>query len=257
MKEISNLIREYFGDRINNPFSIAFCISWSLWNYKFLMIVFSKNTVSQTILLINQLYPTYKEYFIYFLVYPVLSSLFYLLVYPQLSKKIYEYHLEQLNKINEIKLKVEGKRIVTIETLQSIRQKHTEEVKALQEQIRILIEENSTIQNEVNSNDNQNKNEEVNSINFKKRDKLEIESIGFLFKIVTYLNGRTFLKDSEVLEFEKEIIPTKKQAYFAFLMQKDYLKRHSMRSKDGRVIYGYIVNPSGFIAAEKFSENII
>jgi len=56
MKEIIDAIRLALLERASSPLLGSFTIAWSLWNYKALLILFSKLAINEKFRLLNQLY---------------------------------------------------------------------------------------------------------------------------------------------------------------------------------------------------------
>lgn len=99
IKEGVNSTYTSITERLNSPLIFSYALSWSIWNYSFFLIIFSKNSVSQTILLIEK----YEFHSLYAYLPPLAASLFYCFLYPWLDTFISRYRLkvEIKNKIKE------------------------------------------------------------------------------------------------------------------------------------------------------------
>lgn len=248
MKEIFDFLKNHLEERISNPFSSSFIISWLLWNYKFIVILFSKNTVTQTFLLIETEYPSINIYFLKFIVLPSLSAAFFIFLYPIASRWIYKYHLEQLNKINHIKIEIKGQRIITAATAQSMKQRYKEEISLLNRQVSDLIEEIEILKN---SHEKPAESTEVEkTTKIEKRDR---EIIDFLLLLIRKNSGKTFIYDSDLINFTSDIETARRKAYLALLEKKEYIKRASIGIGQNKK-WGYSVSPEGFIIAQEFTD---
>lgn len=127
MEDAIKSIKAHLYDRVASPLSGSLIISWVLWNYKFLFILFSSEHVSIRFALIKDIY--YQEtainlYSMQFhtlhwvkfgVVFPFVSALLYIFVYPLLSLPVYRFSLWAQNKFIDAKNVSDKKKRLTVE----------------------------------------------------------------------------------------------------------------------------------------------
>ncbi len=94
-----------------SPLFVALAISWSIWNYKTILIIFSSMDADKQI--------TYIESSIYgqswllaslqLGVFPLITAILFILIYPHPARWIYEYSHKQQKKFKKIKQKIKEK----------------------------------------------------------------------------------------------------------------------------------------------------
>lgn len=153
INEIINSIRSQLYDRASNPLTGSFVISWSLWNYKIFLTIFSALSVQGKVEFIDQvLYPTPYSFILQCVIYPLLTSLAYIYVYPIPSIKIFKYHKEKQKQLIELKNEIEGGTLITEKAARKLRSDHyllqnnyEETIDGLRGEIKILKEENKKV----------------------------------------------------------------------------------------------------------------
>jgi hypothetical protein len=114
--------KQTLEERLSSPFLSSFAISWVLWNYKFLVILFSDAGVSETFKLIDTVaFPTCWTIFTRGTLFPLVSALIYVFVYPFQAKFIYEFTLNRQREINQAKRNIEGETPLTLEQSKELR----------------------------------------------------------------------------------------------------------------------------------------
>ena len=96
-KSFSQIIEE----RITSPLVSGFLISWTIINWKFLVILFSDNTVSKTIELADALYPIRLDWWGWNVAAPIASSLFYVYVVPLFSRPVHKKWRENQQNVED------------------------------------------------------------------------------------------------------------------------------------------------------------
>jgi hypothetical protein len=82
----------FLDERLSNPIVSSFILSWCGWNYKFFVALFSNNTVSETLRIIDRvLYPNWMYYAFPGFLLPVGSVVLYLWLVPIFTKKYFEW----------------------------------------------------------------------------------------------------------------------------------------------------------------------
>lgn len=102
------------SERLTSPLSGSFVISWVLWNYKFLVILLSKNTVTTTFLLIETIvFPNIWVAITNGILFPLLTALAYIFLYPYPSKLVYKFTRERQRDISVIRQQIEDETPLT------------------------------------------------------------------------------------------------------------------------------------------------
>ena len=132
--EILKSAKAQISERIASPLIGSFVISWSLWNYKFLVILFSSASVSQTFLLIDKIaFPTVWSLALNGVLLPILTAVTYIFVYPYPAKYVYEFTRHRQKEINAVRQRIEDETPLTIEESRIIRAEVFQTEKAHQE----------------------------------------------------------------------------------------------------------------------------
>jgi hypothetical protein len=139
IEEIIKSAKEQVADRLASPILGSFIISWGLWNYKFIVILFSDATVTKTFQLIDTVaFPTTWSYLLQGILFPVMSAAAYIFVYPYPAKHVYAFTRRRQKEIIELRREIEDETPLTIEESRTIRaeliqatDKHKEEVDRL------------------------------------------------------------------------------------------------------------------------------
>lgn len=103
MTDISKSLGAVIDERLSNPLVSSFAISWSLINYKFFIVVFSNNTVSQTFELLDKLYSPLWYGVLIGLVGPIVATYSYLYALPYLSNPFFKKWRKNQQQVNGIK----------------------------------------------------------------------------------------------------------------------------------------------------------
>lgn len=103
-------------DRLNSPLLASFIVSWSLWNYKFFVILLSKASVTQTFELIQaHCFPSSDVLWERALFWPLLTTAAYLFLYPYPARWVYRFVKLQQQKLVDIRQEVEAKQRLSLE----------------------------------------------------------------------------------------------------------------------------------------------
>lgn len=123
MEDIIQSIKAYLYDLASSPLFGAFIISWAGWNYRFIIILLSKETyiikfkdIDQYISL-NALTIPWTEISICFYLsfgffIPLLTALAYIYIYPFAAEPVYKYSLKKQSKIRNLKKEANDLRII-------------------------------------------------------------------------------------------------------------------------------------------------
>lgn len=114
LDDILHSIRSQVSERLSSPLIGAFAISWCLWNYRFLVILFSNNTVTETFKLIDSIaFPPTWSVFLNGVLYPLLSALSYIFLYPYPARVVYRFVRERQRDIAKIRQQIEDETPLT------------------------------------------------------------------------------------------------------------------------------------------------
>lgn len=119
--EFRKSVGQQLVERFSSPILGTYAICWGLWNYKFLVILFSSNSVTQTFKLIEEIcFPTLSDTLIFFGV-PLIFTVVYIYVYPFISLEILKFMVRQRNKINQALQEVDNEKLLSVQESQEIR----------------------------------------------------------------------------------------------------------------------------------------
>ena len=148
--EIVKSAKAQLSERIASPLIGSFAISWSLWNYKFLVILFSAASVSQTFALVDTMvFPTTWSLVLNGILLPAASTFAYIFLYPYPAKYVYEFTRRRQKEINEVRQRIEDETLLTIEESRKIRAEVLQLEKAHQEIVDRLDVEISRLKLEI------------------------------------------------------------------------------------------------------------
>lgn len=122
-------------ERTTNPLTVAFIISWCLWNYKFFVVILGDDPTTQRLKALEEMYPLIREtYMGGALLYPALSALIYVFIYPLIGMlAIWVYRKYQVTTANLVK-KAEKARTITPQERDALVRAHEKERKRLTEE---------------------------------------------------------------------------------------------------------------------------
>lgn len=147
LDEILASAKDSLLERLSSPLLGSFVLSWCAWNYKFLVILFSDASVTQTFKLIENIaFPTLSSVILNGILLPLGSALAYIFLYPYPAKFIYGFTQRRQKEINDIKKKIADETPLTIEESRLIREEFRERDRKSQEQIDKLTQELSRLQ---------------------------------------------------------------------------------------------------------------
>lgn len=126
--EVFDSIWNTFRERVSSPLIGVFSLSWIVFNYRFFIVIFSDNSVSETFRLIDEvIWPSKIDWFIYAFIYPSCAVLFYVFVYPRISTFVYKRVQIYGRNLNDERIKINDAGLAT-----------SDEAKAFRQQIRSL-----------------------------------------------------------------------------------------------------------------------
>lgn len=121
-EEIIKSTQSHVNERLSSPLIGSFAFAWCLWNYKFLVVLFSSASVSQTFHLIDGLvFPDTATMLFRGFLYPLISALAYIFLYPYPAKFVYRFSRNRQKEINDIRRQIEDETPLTLEESRKIR----------------------------------------------------------------------------------------------------------------------------------------
>ena len=108
-------------ERVTSPLVGTYWISWFIWNFKFVLIVFSGEAIESKLQLIHD------EMFWSFLGYiwtyggPAVMTALFIFAYPRPAEIVYQYRLKYQQKLNAIRQKEENEQLLSAEDVRQHR----------------------------------------------------------------------------------------------------------------------------------------
>ncbi|NSM24989.1 hypothetical protein HT094_12030 [Shewanella sp. ZOR0012] len=132
LEQISNSIKATLYDRVSSPLSSSFIISWCLWNYKILIVLFSSmkpyekynaiDILVSTTVLQTSFYEPLGYWLTNGVAFPFLSALAYIYIYPIPAKIVYRHHLEVQDDLKKKRNEIENNELLTLDDSLILRQ---------------------------------------------------------------------------------------------------------------------------------------
>lgn len=137
-------MRRVLSERLVSPLFPAFAIAWLGTNYKFVMTIFSDDTLAQKFAVIDALFPTWQVDALQGGILPLLIALAYILIYPYPAKWVYAYALWRQRELLRTRQESEEARLLTKEESDRLRAYYYDQRRQFEGQLRErteLIEE--------------------------------------------------------------------------------------------------------------------
>jgi hypothetical protein len=158
MEDLFNSFKALLYDRTSSPLFGALFVSWLIWNYKAVLVIFSFNPLivkldyfSDTLYPISTSFSFTHPIFI-LIIYPTVTAIAYIYLYPIPAKHIYRYSRNAQRELREVKQEIENETPLTIEESRKIRRDIAEiedELKSKNEQILSLLVDADKDRNEL------------------------------------------------------------------------------------------------------------
>gem|GEM_PF-3571555 len=120
-KSAGSSIIEAVTERFSNPLVSSFVIAWSLWNYKFFVILFSSASIQRTFALITETQFKGWLWILNGLLIPASLALFYIYALPWPSRKVFKFWSESQKLLFDIKQTVDGEKLLDTKQSRQIR----------------------------------------------------------------------------------------------------------------------------------------
>lgn len=145
-EKIIEPVRQILQERLASPLLASFSASWCLWNYKFIVILFSANSVERTFQLIHEVaFPDVWTIFSRGFLYPSFAACIYIFLFPYPTRLVYGFTRRRQKELNQLRQAIENETPLTLEESRKIRAElreterlHKEEVVSLNVEIQDL-----------------------------------------------------------------------------------------------------------------------
>ena len=122
MKEMIDSLRLQIHERLSSPLFGSLLLAWVAWNHRFLVVLFSNLSVKERFDIIDQqLYTTGWDKWGKGLFCPLVTAILFILVYPYPAKWLYGYWHKRQREQKELRDKIEGATLLTVEESNDIR----------------------------------------------------------------------------------------------------------------------------------------
>jgi hypothetical protein len=147
--EIAKTIKAGLYERVTSPLLGSFLISWTLWNYKFVAVIFASIPPQEKLSLIeNTIFPTISSSLTRGGLYPLLTTICFIFIYPHPARFVYEFWRKEQKKLKEIRQKIEDETPLTVDEARKIKRealnielKYDVEIETKNNEIKRLKEE--------------------------------------------------------------------------------------------------------------------
>ena len=121
-EDLTKSLKQQILERLSSPLLGTFVIAWSLWNYKFYVVLFSAATVTKTFDLIDTIvFPDNWTLFLRGVLYPLLTAGAYIFLYPYPARVVHGVvHRSQMRLLDD-RRSIEGQTLLTLEESRRIR----------------------------------------------------------------------------------------------------------------------------------------
>jgi len=143
LDEILKSARQQIVDRMSSPLLGSFAVAWCLWNYKFLVILFSAASITKTFELIETVvFPDLSSILIRGLLLPTATAMTYIFLYPYPARFVFGFTQRRQREVNQLRQQIEDETLLTAEESRRIRNQvvatetsHRKEVDRLNEEV--------------------------------------------------------------------------------------------------------------------------
>ncbi|MFZ3433758.1 hypothetical protein [Vibrio harveyi] len=135
LTDATNSVKAYLYERAVSPLLGSLIISWCVWNYKFLFLLFSSLKYSEKLRFIHVLYSSDYEVYLQGMLFPLLTSMVYIFVFPYPSQVVYRFSLHRQKILNDLKNELQENELLTLEQSKAIRSQLVDVEKQFDEQV--------------------------------------------------------------------------------------------------------------------------
>ncbi|MFB2670644.1 hypothetical protein ACE02U_17870 [Shewanella xiamenensis] len=220
-EQFSNSIKATLYDRVSSPLSSSFFVSWCLWNYKILIVLFSSMKPYEKynqidILISNYGFSTpFFEPLGYWLsngfLLPLASAAAYLFIYPKPSRWVYEHWLGNEKKLKKLKDIADEAQLLSEEESKRIRKsafdielRYIDFMANKEDQLTKSLAECDSARREVKSLEKQMSELNDQCLAYRKQLEVKVNELNELNGKVTTLNDTCKSLRSELLEYREK-----------------------------------------------------
>jgi hypothetical protein len=120
--DLKKTISSTLYERVTSPLIGSFAVSWSIWNYKFFLIILSSGPYSQKKVYLDEMFPGFWLNTFNMFVMPLCGTCFYLFAYPHIAKFVYEIWQKYIADKEKIRQDVKKEIPITEEQANKLRQ---------------------------------------------------------------------------------------------------------------------------------------
>lgn len=147
--EVAKTIKAGLYERVTSPLLGSFLISWTIWNYKFIAVIFASIPPQEKISLIeNTIFPNITSSLLRGGLYPLLTTIVFIFIYPYPARFVFEFWRKEQKTLKEIRQRIEDETPLTIDEARKIKRealnielKYDAEIEAKNNEIKRLKEE--------------------------------------------------------------------------------------------------------------------
>lgn len=159
---VMNSIKAKLYERNSSPLLGAFVLSWCIWNFRLLMVIFSEATIQDKLSLIENKKTAYIDYFVFDncaswkilcdihpyltqgILLPLISAIAFIFVYPKPAKWIYSYWRTEQKNLREERQKIEDEELLSEEESREVKLDALKAVSIVSEEYEKKIDELNT-----------------------------------------------------------------------------------------------------------------
>ncbi|EIH0731504.1 hypothetical protein LGG46_001902 [Vibrio vulnificus] len=156
-----NSLKVYLYDRAASPLLGSLFLSWSAWNYKFIMLIFSELSYPEKLKMIETLYGSDFDLYVTAILAPILTSAIYIFIFPYPSRFVFRFSLKRQDELNKVKQEITNNQLITLEKSQEIRKKineinleHAQVVESLENKLVFVTQKNSELEEQITNLNN-------------------------------------------------------------------------------------------------------
>ncbi|WP_140626391.1 hypothetical protein [Methylibium rhizosphaerae] len=150
LKELLGAVRSQIQERVASPLTGAFVISWGIWNFKLILVVFGDGPYKDKVSFIEtQLYPGWDMGTLRGIAYPALTALAYIYLYLPLAKHVMAHHKRRQNEMRALAAEIDGTKVLTVDQATELREQLRRRQAQWVQQRQDLEAENAALQQTV------------------------------------------------------------------------------------------------------------
>jgi hypothetical protein len=116
LEDIANSTKTALIERFSSPLIGSFALAWCAWNYRFIVVLLSDASISQTFELIDKtIFPDLSAVLGKGLLFPMITACLYVFIYPYPARFIYEFTLKRQREINDVRRRINDETPLSLE----------------------------------------------------------------------------------------------------------------------------------------------